>query len=1190
MSCVVLTNSPFCLRQKTRYPRRGTLDVNHPQLLASRLSAVLSASAPRVAMRQLMRQLKGRRLPIAAKLTATIALSAMISVSSVTLFSLHRQRRVYKQELETQATLVLNMVSRLAADSLTPQTETTGEMGESQEQLRQLLEVLDVEDSLTSVVIYDQNGQLLLTLHPDEITERDRDFGETILASGTPVFEWDRQRLRSGKTIASGAQTVGAVELEFSIAGFRNRLDNTRNSAILLGVLFTAGGLAAALWVGRSIGRPLHELAQATQWVAEGEFDRAMDNDSAIQQYRSRPDEIGGLASAFARMTSQIRDMVLYLEQRADQVQKSELKNQALLEAIPDTMFRLRTDGTYLDVQADKDQPLLLSRSGFLGKSLYEVLPKEVADLNLHYADLARQSREVQIFEYALDIPNRKTGDVRLHNFEARIVTSGEDEVLAIVRDITERKRYEAAIEAERQQLRQIVTQAPVAMAMMDSEMRYLAYSNTWLSDFAVEQDSLIGKSHYEVFSDLPERWRVLYERALQGEIVSTPEDVWERDNGAELYLRWAIHPWYTSDNEVGGVVIASTQINELVQARETALETARLKSDFLANMSHEIRTPMNGVLGMTDLLMTTELDEEQLEFTEALRTSGEHLLNLINDILDFSKLEAEKLRLDRHDFELRSCLNDVLNIFVMQSKEKGLSLKLHINPTLPDQLSGDSRRLRQVLMNLVGNAIKFTDKGSVAIGVRAIAKKQGVLGDPSADSGQLETILTLQFAVRDTGIGIAAGDRKYLFQAFSQVDASSTRRYGGTGLGLAICRQLVQKMGGQIWVESEPNQGSTFVFTAQFVQVESSEPQEPATAEPEPQTAAFSTSASQPVSASQSADSSASVESRESRQPDIASVSSTSDVPPQTRSGTVAETEPGSLKRSSSPPESPASAAGGKVLVVEDTHINQKVVMNQLKLLGYSAACVNNGQEALDQLHEQPFDIVLMDCQMPVLDGYRATQRLRSWESEGDRHTVVVGLTAHAMEGDREKCLDAGMDDYLAKPVTMEKLKSVLEHWMSQIEPLPSANSPTMSHNGNRPNSIIPPSASMADSPPSSPEIYIDWDRLHEVSGDDLEFELELLDSFMDSAREYVAGAKTALAEGDLETFSRLVHQIKGASGNVGIPAMMTLAGQLNERIKHESINPELMQEALAGIEQLSQMLDQVTAVMATLSQGLDA
>ena len=1113
-------------------------------------------------MRQLMRQLKGRRLPIAAKLTATIALSAVITVSSVTLLSLQRKRQVYQEELESQATLVLNMVSRLAAAPLAAGTE------EQLEELRQMLGVLAVEDGLMTVAIYDENGQLVLTLTPEEVANGDTEFGPAILASGTPIFDWERDRLRSGQTIASGAETVGAIQLDFPIGSFRQRLDNTRNSAILIGVLFTAAGVGVALWVGRSLGRPLHELAEATQWVAEGEFDRAMADESAIQKYRSRPDEIGGLALAFARMTSQIRDMVLYLEQRADQVQKSELKNQALLEAIPDTMFRLRTDGTYLDVQADKDQPLLLSRSGFLGKSLYEVLPTEVADQTLHYAELARQSREVQIFEYALDIPNRKTGEVRLHNFEARIVTSGEEEVLAIVRDITERKRYEAAIEAERQQLRQIVTQAPVAMAMMDSNMCYLAYSNTWLSDFNLDKQSLLGKCHYEVFSDLPERWQVLYDRALQGEIVSTPEDIWERDNGVQLYLRWAIHPWYTSDGHVGGVVIASTQINELVQAREAALETARLKSDFLANMSHEIRTPMNGVLGMTDLLMTTELDEEQLEFTEALRTSGEHLLNLINDILDFSKLEAEKLRLDRHPFELRACLNDVLNLFLMQSKEKGLSLKLHINPNLPEHLSGDSRRLRQVLMNLVGNAIKFTDRGCVAIGVRGIGSKQGVLGDPGAEDGICETILTLQFAVRDTGIGIADGDRKYLFQAFSQVDASSTRRYGGTGLGLAICRQLVQKMGGQIWVESEPNQGSTFVFTAQFVELPTPTV-EPSPAEESP---AESTEPSESPAAATST-----LDALGSPTPETSTVPSAS----------TSASEDGSAAKAA---KGAATSVLGKVLVVEDTHINQKVVMNQLKLLGYKAACVNNGQEALDQLQQEPFDMVLMDCQMPVLDGYQATQRLRLREGDSDRHTVIVGLTAHAMQGDREKCLDAGMDDYLAKPVTMEKLKSVLEHWMSRIESSTSNRSSALSENGARPNSNLSTSASMADSTPAKSDIYIDWDRLHEVSGDDLEFELELLDSFMTSAREYVAGAETAMTEGDIETFSRLIHQIKGASGNVGIPAMMKLAGTLNEQVKHQPMNSDLLQDAQAGVKRLSQMLDEVAAIMASLAQDIES
>ena len=432
---------------------------------------------------------------------------------------------------------------------------------------------------------------------------------------------------------------------------------------------------------------------------------------------------------------------------------------------------------------------------------------------------------------------------------------------------------------------------------------------------------------------------------------------------------------------------------------------------------------------------------------------------------------------------------------------------------------------------------------------------------------GECERILTLQFAVRDTGIGIAEGDRKYLFQAFSQVDASSTRRYGGTGLGLAICRQLVQKMGGQIWVESEPNQGSTFVFTAQFVEVSPPE-DDPSPAATE--SLANSTGVTEAPS-----------ETPESLSADVSAPSTPIPVDQQLDVGEISAPPPAARATASVP---------AKVLVVEDTHINQKVVMNQLKLLGYKAACVNNGQEALDRLQQERFDMVLMDCQMPVLDGYQATQRLRLREKDSDRHMVVVGLTAHAMEGDREKCLNAGMDDYLAKPVTMEKLKSVLEHWMTRIESSPVHQSSALSQNGATVTSNPSISASMADSTPAKSDIYIDWDRLHEVSGDDLEFELELLDSFMDSAREYVAGAETAIIEGDLETFSRLIHQIKGASGNVGIPDMMKLAGTLNEQVKRQPTDPKVLQEAKAGVKCLDQMLDQVAAVMGSLAQELQA
>jgi PAS domain S-box-containing protein len=290
-----------------------------------------------------------------------------------------------------------------------------------------------------------------------------------------------------------------------------------------------------------------------------------------------------------------------------------------------------------------------------------------------------------------------------------------------IQRDITERKRYETALERERQQLLQIIELAPVAMAMFDTEMRYLAHSNKWLVDYSLEGRSIIGRSHYEVFSDVPQSWKDSHRRALQGEIISNPEDCWVREDGSQTYLRWAIHPWYEANGAVGGIVMVTDAIDELVEARETALEAARLKSQFLANMSHEIRTPMNGVLGMTELLLKTKLDPQQLDFVETIKTSGDNLLTIINDILDFSKLEAGEMRLDLQDCDLYACLEGILDLLVLPASAKGLELVLLLEPEVPRFLTADSSRLRQVLINLAGNAIKFTETGEVLIGATVV-------------------------------------------------------------------------------------------------------------------------------------------------------------------------------------------------------------------------------------------------------------------------------------------------------------------------------------------------------------------------------------------------------------------------------------------------------------------------------------
>ncbi|HEY9665196.1 MAG TPA: PAS domain S-box protein, partial [Coleofasciculaceae cyanobacterium] len=329
------------------------------------------------------------------------------------------------------------------------------------------------------------------------------------------------------------------------------------------------------------------------------------------------------------------------------------------------------------------------------------------------------------------------------------------------VMDITKRKQVELALERERQQLRQIITCAPVAMAMFDTQMCYLAYSQKWITVQGIQEQSIFGRSHYEIFPDIPERWKLQHQRALQGEVLSVSEDIWEREDGINVYLRWAIHPWYTPDGEIGGIVIATDRINELVEAREAALEAVRIKSEFLANMSHEIRTPMNGVLGMAGLLLQTPLTSQQLNYARTIRSSAEHLLNIINDILDFSKLEAGEMQLEEIEFDIDSCLESVVDLLAAQVQEKGLELAIWVDTDVPRHLQGDPGRLRQILLNLVGNAVKFTDVGDVVI---KVSVSQGA-GTENAESSltvaSSQPPIQIRFEVIDTGIGISEADQQ---------------------------------------------------------------------------------------------------------------------------------------------------------------------------------------------------------------------------------------------------------------------------------------------------------------------------------------------------------------------------------------------------------------------------------------------
>ncbi len=406
----------------------------------------------------------------------------------------------------------------------------------------------------------------------------------------------------------------------------------------------------------------------------------------------------------------------------------------------------------------------------------------------------------------------------------------------------------------------------------------------------------------------------------------------------------------------------------ELEAALATAREATQLRSRFLANMSHEIRTPMNGVLGMTDFLLGTKLTSEQQEFAESIKSSADALLALINDILDLSKMEAGKLRLDRVPFQLGATLAEVASMVALEARMKGLAFVSNFPPDLPRVVVGDPGRLRQVLRNLLGNALKFTDSGEIGIHAELL--------------NEATNVIQFRFTVHDTGIGMTIDQQHRLFESFTQVDGSSTRRHGGTGVGLAISKQLVELLGGEIGVSSEPGHGSRFWFTASFGKAEPEQLRTPA----------------KPA------------------------------VLPKPPVRPVAQKLPASAP--ARPVQKPVPVASHlRILLAEDNEINQRITLRLLEKLGVPADAVVNGREAVQALEKRKYHLVLMDCQMPEMDGFEATAIVRS--REVGNHTPICALTANAMEGDRERCLAAGMDDYISKPVGLEKLQKAVDRWV---------------------------------------------------------------------------------------------------------------------------------------------------------------
>ena len=616
----------------------------------------------------------------------------------------------------------------------------------------------------------------------------------------------------------------------------------------------------------------------------------------------------------------------------------------------------------------------------------------------------------------------------------------------------------------------------------------------------------------------------------------------------------------------------------ELPVAQEAAEAANRAKSEFLANMSHEIRTPMNGIIGMADLLGGTPLRSEQREFLSLIQQSADALLRLLNDILDFSKIEAGKLELELIEFSLQDCVGKGIHLLTLRAAEKQLELACRVDASIPDRLIGDPGRLRQIIVNLIGNAIKFTDRGEVVVDV-----------EPEEISA---TKTRLRFSIRDTGIGISAEQQQRLFQAFTQADASTTRRFGGTGLGLAISSRLIERMEGRIWVESQEGQGSTFSFVAEFGVAANQTPPRPAQLRqlrdlrvlvvddnstnrrilqemlrnwrmqptlvesgPEALVAIDEANragrpfglllfdyhmpdmngvqlaeqlASQPegharpillLSSSMTTLDSQHLQeagiNRFMRKPVMASELLDAML---NELGVSLATEAAVLE------ERFPRVASRRILLAEDSVVNQRVAVGFLTKWGHQVVIANHGQEAVERWRREPFDVVLMDVQMPEMNGYDATAAIRCLEAGTGRRTPIFAMTAEAMKGDRERCLAAGMDDYLSKPIDPEALFQAVASAPANVLVAATVIAEP-----------ITTSVSVADAAPPAADGIIDWAQARKNTGHDAKLLEEIVRIFLEECPHTLIEIRHAIATTDGAQLRRAAHMMKGSAAIFG-------------------------------------------------------